>query len=131
MLDLMVPGTYVLVFYLVAGAILSLIGGPVLLLLWIALGYLLYRLARVTDHLEPRHFPRLCSFNRPAACRHAGDALHAVQPRHSSRLEPETAFGPIDLDLSRRTDERGTWLLRPLGWQSTGANSVLISASAA
>ncbi|KFC61297.1 hypothetical protein FF80_04088 [Devosia sp. LC5] len=47
MLDLMVPGTYVLVFYLLAGAILSLIGGPVLLLLWIALGYLLYRLARV------------------------------------------------------------------------------------
>ena len=47
MLDLMVPGTYVLVFYLIVGAILSLIGGPVLVLLWVVLGYLLYRLARV------------------------------------------------------------------------------------
>ncbi|HWU18841.1 MAG TPA: hypothetical protein VN155_14255 [Devosia sp.] len=47
MLDLMVPGTYILVFYLIAGAFLSLIGGPILLLLWAILGYLLYRLARL------------------------------------------------------------------------------------
>ncbi|WP_127751992.1 hypothetical protein [Devosia sp. 1566] len=44
---LLVPGIYALVAYLVAGTVVSLIGGPALLLVWLALGYLLYRLGRV------------------------------------------------------------------------------------
>lgn len=42
----LVPGIYALVGYVVAGTLLSLIGGPALLVVWLALGYLLYRLAR-------------------------------------------------------------------------------------
>ena len=44
---LLVPGIYALVAYLLAGTLVSLIGGPALLLVWAGLGYLLYRLGRV------------------------------------------------------------------------------------
>jgi len=46
LLDLLVPGTYAMVFYLVLGMALSLVGGPVLMLLWLALALLLFRLGR-------------------------------------------------------------------------------------
>lgn len=45
-LDLLVPGTYALIFYLVLGITLSMIGGPLLLFLWLGLAVLLYCLAR-------------------------------------------------------------------------------------
>lgn len=44
---LLVPGLYALVFYLVLGTILSLVGGFALLVLWAALGFLFYRLGRM------------------------------------------------------------------------------------
>ena len=45
--DMLVPGTYALMaFIVVEGVLASLIGGPVVLLSWLVLGYLLYRLAR-------------------------------------------------------------------------------------
>lgn len=45
--DVMVPGTYaIMVFIIVEGLLASLIGGPVVLLSWLVLAYLLYRLAR-------------------------------------------------------------------------------------
>ena len=43
-MDLMVPGIYALIAYLVVGTILSLIAGPVLILLWIGLAFLLFHL---------------------------------------------------------------------------------------
>ncbi|MBO9589396.1 hypothetical protein [Devosia sp.] len=43
-LDLLVPGIYALIAYLVVGTILSLIAGPVLILLWIGLAFLLFHL---------------------------------------------------------------------------------------
>lgn len=46
-LDSMVPGVYALVFYLVLGTLLSLLGGLALLVLWALLGFLLYRLGRM------------------------------------------------------------------------------------
>lgn len=46
-LDLMVPGLYALVFYLILGTALSLLGGFALLVLWALLGFLLYRLGRM------------------------------------------------------------------------------------
>lgn len=47
LISILVPGIYALVAYLVLGTLLSLIGGPLLIVLWLALAYLLYRLARV------------------------------------------------------------------------------------
>ena len=45
--DMLVPGTYVLIaFIVVEGMLASLIGGPIVVLSWLVLGYLLYRLAR-------------------------------------------------------------------------------------
>ena len=45
--DMLVPATYLLMaFIAVEGVLASLIGGPVVLLSWLVLGYLLYRLAR-------------------------------------------------------------------------------------
>ena len=43
-MDLMVPGIYALIAYLVIGTMLSLIAGPVLILLWIGLAFLLFEL---------------------------------------------------------------------------------------
>jgi len=43
----LVPGVYALVFYLIVGTALSLVGGPALLFLWVLLAFLLYRLGRV------------------------------------------------------------------------------------
>ncbi|SFV36539.1 hypothetical protein SAMN05216456_2525 [Devosia crocina] len=45
-LALFVPGVYALIAYLIAGTILSLIAGPVLILLWAGLAFLLFCLAR-------------------------------------------------------------------------------------
>lgn len=47
-LDSFVPGIYALVLYLILGTILSLIGGPALVVLWAVLAALLFRLGRVT-----------------------------------------------------------------------------------
>ncbi|KRA95131.1 hypothetical protein ASD83_20160 [Devosia sp. Root685] len=44
LLDLLVPGIYALIAYLVVGTLLSLIAGPVLILLWIGLAVLLFYL---------------------------------------------------------------------------------------
>lgn len=41
-MTLLVPGIYALIAYLVAGTILSLIAGPVLILLWVGLAFLLF-----------------------------------------------------------------------------------------
>jgi len=46
LMRLMVPGIYALIAYLIAGTILSLIAGPVLILLWIGLAFLLFCLGR-------------------------------------------------------------------------------------
>lgn len=45
-LDVLVPGTYLLTAFLVAEGLLAMIGGPVVMLAWIGLGYALYVLAR-------------------------------------------------------------------------------------
>jgi len=45
-LDLLVPGLYAMIFYLLAGTVLSLVSGPALMLLWVVLGCLLYCLGR-------------------------------------------------------------------------------------
>lgn len=45
-LDLLVPGVYALIAYLIAGTILSLIAGPALVVLWIGLAVLLFFLGR-------------------------------------------------------------------------------------
>lgn len=47
LLALIVPGLYALVCYLVLGTVFSMFGGFVLLILWLGLGYLFYRLARM------------------------------------------------------------------------------------
>ncbi|MCW5722603.1 MAG: hypothetical protein KIS86_15810 [Devosia sp.] len=47
LLALVVPGLYALVFYLVLGTILSLLGGLALLALWAILGFALHRLGRM------------------------------------------------------------------------------------
>lgn len=47
LMTLYVPGIYVLVFYLVAGTLLSQLAGPLLIPLWIMLGFLFYRLGRM------------------------------------------------------------------------------------
>lgn len=46
LLRLLVPGVYALIAYLVMGTILSLIAGPVLVLLWLGLAFLLFCLGR-------------------------------------------------------------------------------------
>lgn len=47
-LDVLVPGSYLLTGFLLFEGVLALIGGPVVLLSWLGLAYLLYRLARAT-----------------------------------------------------------------------------------
>lgn len=44
MMDLLVPGIYALIAYLIVGTVLSLIAGPVLILLWLGLAFLLFQL---------------------------------------------------------------------------------------
>ena len=44
---ILVPGVYALVFYLALGTLFALIGGPLLIVLWIALAFLLFRLGQV------------------------------------------------------------------------------------
>jgi hypothetical protein len=44
--DVLVPGLYALTVFLVVEGLLAMIGGPVVTLAWLAMGYLLYRLAR-------------------------------------------------------------------------------------
>lgn len=46
-LDVMVPASYALTAFLVAEGLLALLGGPVVMLAWLGLGYMLYQLARV------------------------------------------------------------------------------------
>lgn len=46
-LPILVPGTYALAAFLVIEGVLALLGGPVVILSWLAMGYVLYRLARV------------------------------------------------------------------------------------
>lgn len=46
-LELMVPGTYAMIGYLLVGSFAAMIGDVALLALWAALGYLLFLLARV------------------------------------------------------------------------------------
>lgn len=43
----LVPGIYALTAFLIAEGLLAMIGGPVVMLAWLGLGYLLYRLARM------------------------------------------------------------------------------------
>ncbi|MGV3575892.1 MAG: hypothetical protein ACO1O4_12270 [Devosia sp.] len=43
-MDLLVPGIYALIAYLIVGTVLSLIAGPVLILLWLGLAFLLFQL---------------------------------------------------------------------------------------
>ena len=43
---ILVPGLYALTAFLVAEGVLAMIGGPVVTLAWVAVGYLLYRLVR-------------------------------------------------------------------------------------
>lgn len=46
-LPMLVPGTYAVIAFLITEALLAMIGGPIIMLSWIFLGYLLYRLARL------------------------------------------------------------------------------------
>lgn len=45
-LPVMVPGTWLLTAFLLAEGLLAMIGGPVVMLAWLGLGYALYMLAR-------------------------------------------------------------------------------------
>lgn len=45
-LDVMVPATYALTAFLLAEGFLAMLGGPVVMLAWLGLAYMLYRLAR-------------------------------------------------------------------------------------
>lgn len=47
MLPVLVPGSYALTAFLLTEGILAMIGGPVVMLSWLALGYMLFRLTRV------------------------------------------------------------------------------------
>ncbi|OYX02589.1 MAG: hypothetical protein B7Z15_18895 [Rhizobiales bacterium 32-66-8] len=47
MLPVLVPGLYALTAFLLAEGFLAMIGGPVVMLAWLGLGYLLFRLVRV------------------------------------------------------------------------------------
>ncbi len=46
-LDVMVPATYALTAFLLAEGILAMLGGPVVMLAWLGLAYMLFQLARV------------------------------------------------------------------------------------
>ena len=46
-LDVMVPASYALTAFLVAEGLLAMLGGPVVMMAWLGLGYMLYGLARV------------------------------------------------------------------------------------
>ncbi|UJW84893.1 hypothetical protein [Devosia sp. SL43] len=46
-LPVLVPGIFALTAFLIAEGLLAMIGGPAVMLAWLAQGYLLYRLARV------------------------------------------------------------------------------------
>lgn len=45
-LPVMVPGTYALTAFLLAEGLLAMLGGPVVMMAWLGLGYALYRLVR-------------------------------------------------------------------------------------
>jgi hypothetical protein len=45
-LDVMVPATYALTAFLLAEGLLAMLGGPVVMLAWLGLAYMLYQLAR-------------------------------------------------------------------------------------
>jgi hypothetical protein len=45
-LDVMVPASYALTAFLIAEGVLAMIGGPVVMLAWLGLAYMLYQLAR-------------------------------------------------------------------------------------
>lgn len=48
--DMLVPGTYAMTAFIVLeGVLATLIGGPIVVLSWLGLGYLLYRLARAAS----------------------------------------------------------------------------------
>lgn len=49
-LDVLVPGIYAATGFVAIEGILALIGGPLVVLAWLGLGYLLYRLGRVAAH---------------------------------------------------------------------------------
>lgn len=46
MLVLLVPGVYALAVFLLVEGLLAMLGGPIVMLAWVGLGYLLYRLVR-------------------------------------------------------------------------------------
>lgn len=46
MLALLVPGVYALALFLLVEGLLAMLGGPIVMLSWLGLGYLLYRLVR-------------------------------------------------------------------------------------
>jgi hypothetical protein len=46
-LDVLVPASYALTVFLLVEGLLAMLGGPVVMLAWLGLGYMLYRLARV------------------------------------------------------------------------------------
>jgi hypothetical protein len=48
MLPMLVPGIYALTAFLLVEGFLALFGGPIVMMSWLAIGYLLYRLARVS-----------------------------------------------------------------------------------
>ncbi|WP_240232095.1 hypothetical protein [Devosia lacusdianchii] len=48
LLPVLVPGVYALTAFLLAEGILAMIGGPVIMLSWLVLGYMLFRLIRVS-----------------------------------------------------------------------------------
>lgn len=48
LLDLLVPGVYLLTAFLLLEGFLAMLGGPIVMMSWVALAYLLYRLARIT-----------------------------------------------------------------------------------
>ena len=50
MLDVLVPGIYASAAFLPFEGLLAVIGGPIVMLAWLALGFLLYRLARAAMH---------------------------------------------------------------------------------
>lgn len=47
-MDVLVPATYAITAFLFAEGLLAMLGGPVVMLAWLGLAYLLYRLARAT-----------------------------------------------------------------------------------
>lgn len=47
LLPVLVPGIYALTAFLLIEGLLAMLGGPIVMLAWLALGYLLFRLARL------------------------------------------------------------------------------------